>query len=296
MTIEQKITDDFLFESKFIEVNGAKMHYIDEGKGDPIIFVHGIPASNYLWRNIIPYCTDDARCIAVDLIGCGKSDKPDIKYTIHDHIQYFTQFIEAMDLKNMTFFVHGWGSIIGLDYAMKNENQMKGLALVESHLRPTEDWDMVALPVQQIASSFGDKDQSYHSIINTNYFMDEIFPSGSLRHFTEKELDYYRKPFSTPESRQLIWQYLQEVPTGKKVTEATKIIREYSIKLQNSVIPKLLFYVVPGFITTMETVCFARDNFSHLTLVDIGEGLHYVQECNPHRIGEELMKWYRNLP
>jgi haloalkane dehalogenase len=74
------ILSEFPFTSKFIEINGSNIHYIEEGAGDPIVFIHGNPTSSYLWRNIIPYLTPHARCIALDLIGMGKSDKPEIDY------------------------------------------------------------------------------------------------------------------------------------------------------------------------------------------------------------------------
>jgi haloalkane dehalogenase len=72
------ISAEFPFESKFIEVLGSKMHYIDEGEGTPFLLLHGNPTSSYLWRNIIPHIKPLGRVIAVDLIGMGKSDKPDI--------------------------------------------------------------------------------------------------------------------------------------------------------------------------------------------------------------------------
>lgn len=77
----KEISSDFPFESKYLDIKGSKMHYIDVGQGDPILFLHGNPTSSYLWRNIIPYLQPKARCIAPDLIGMGKSDKPDIAYT-----------------------------------------------------------------------------------------------------------------------------------------------------------------------------------------------------------------------
>ena len=88
------ISPDFPFESKFLEVNGSKIHYVDVGEGDTILFLHGQPTSSYLWRNIIPHLQHNARCIAPDLIGMGKSDKPDIAYTFEDHYDYLEKFIE----------------------------------------------------------------------------------------------------------------------------------------------------------------------------------------------------------
>jgi hypothetical protein len=71
---KREILADFPFESKYVEVKGSKMHYIDEGEGDVILFLHGNPSSSYLWRNVIPHLKGSGRCIAVDLIGMGKSD------------------------------------------------------------------------------------------------------------------------------------------------------------------------------------------------------------------------------
>ncbi|MCH9770606.1 MAG: alpha/beta fold hydrolase, partial [Gammaproteobacteria bacterium] len=78
------------YSSKFIKVKGANLHYIESGKGEPILFLHGMPTSSYLWRNIFPGLDDVARCIAPDLIGMGQSDKPDIDYRVFDHIDYIS--------------------------------------------------------------------------------------------------------------------------------------------------------------------------------------------------------------
>jgi haloalkane dehalogenase len=105
---EKQISPDFPFRSNFVEVHGSKIHYIDEGKGEPILFLHGNPTSSYLWRNIIPHLTDNARCIAPDLIGMGKSDKPDIEYRFFDHAKYVEGFIEKMKIKDIILVVHDW--------------------------------------------------------------------------------------------------------------------------------------------------------------------------------------------
>ncbi|MDX1568551.1 MAG: alpha/beta fold hydrolase, partial [Longimicrobiales bacterium] len=102
------ISSDFPFESRYVEILGSEMHYIDEGEGEPILFLHGNPTSSYLWRNIIPHVTDDYRAVAPDLIGMGKSDKPDLDYTYQDHKRYVDAFIEALDLEDLTLVIHDW--------------------------------------------------------------------------------------------------------------------------------------------------------------------------------------------
>src|SRR5215475_3081867 len=99
---KKQISTEFPFRSNFVKGHGSKIHYIDEGKGEPILFLHGNPTSSYIWRNIIPHLTDIARCIAPDLIGMGRSDKPDIEYRFFDHAKYVEGFIEKTKLKDIT--------------------------------------------------------------------------------------------------------------------------------------------------------------------------------------------------
>ena len=88
MTYTQTISPAFPVESKFVDVHGSKMHYVDVGEGDPILFLHGNPTSSYSWRNIIPHLSGQGRCVAVDLIGMGQSDHPDIPYRYDGQYHY----------------------------------------------------------------------------------------------------------------------------------------------------------------------------------------------------------------
>jgi haloalkane dehalogenase len=127
---------EFPYEHEYIEVMGSRMAYVDEGEGDPILFLHGNPTSSYLWRNIMPHVEGQGRIIAPDLIGMGKSDKPEIGYTYAEQYAYLNAFIEALDLQNVTLVVHDWGSVLGMQYARENEDNIKGLAFMEAIVAP----------------------------------------------------------------------------------------------------------------------------------------------------------------
>ena len=90
--------------AQYIDILGSKIHYLEAGAGDPILFLHGIPTSSYVWRNTIPRLAKIGRCIAPDLIGFGKSEKPDIEYSVFDHIRYLEKFIIELNLKNLKHF------------------------------------------------------------------------------------------------------------------------------------------------------------------------------------------------
>lgn len=286
------ISEDFPFESKFVDVLDSSMHYVEEGDGDPMLFLHGVPTSNYMWRNILPTVSEQARCIAPDLIGFGQSAKPDIEYSIFDHIKYIEAFINALDLKNITLVLHGWGSIAGFHYAMNNPENIKGIVFYESHIRPTVNWDMLSLPVQQFAALFSGEEASYNEIINENFFINEALPTGVLRRLSSEELRHYSAPFATPESRKPLLKYVHELPVGNGPDDVVALIDAYSEKLKKSSLPKLMFYAVPGFITTIDTVQWAKNNLTDLELVDLGEAMHFAQETSPKLFANELVEWY----
>ncbi|MDH3290181.1 MAG: alpha/beta fold hydrolase [Gemmatimonadota bacterium] len=96
MATNQPISGDFPFESKYLSVHGSRMHYVEQGAGDPVLFLRGNPTSSYLWRNIIPHVAPHARCIAPDLIGMGKSDKPKCPYRFQDHSWHVEGFIKEL--------------------------------------------------------------------------------------------------------------------------------------------------------------------------------------------------------
>lgn len=295
MAEEQSISAEYPFESHYVDVFGTRMHYIEEGEGDPIIFLHGVPTWSYLWRNIIPTVSEGGRCIAPDLIGFGKSDKPDIDYTVFDHIKYFDAFIESLQLKNITLVMHGWGSVIGFDYAMRHPDNIKGLAFFEAHLRSPDNPQMLSLPVQEISHLLDNPEHAYDVIMNSNYYLNKVLPSGVLRHLTDKEMSAYQQPFLRPGSCKPIWQYLQDLPKGDQPSQVSDLIAHYSEALTKSQIKKLLLFAVPGFITTIDTVTWANDHFPQLTLVDLDEALHYAQESNPQHMANAILEWQRSL-
>lgn len=292
--MEDGISDTLTYPSKFAEVYGSKMHYIEAGKGDPILLLHGVPTSCYLWRNIIPHLAPLGRCIAPDLIGFGRSDKPEIDYSAVDHIKYLDKFIETLGLKKITIIMHGWGSVIGLDYAMRNEKNCKGLVMYEAFLHSLHGKD-VSLPFQEQLTELLNQDENTGLITNSLAFIDHIMTQTAMRHLTEEELDNYREPFKQKGAGKAIMQYLKELPTGKNQGHVEKLIEDYSKKLTHSQLPKLLLYSVPGFITPMATVMWAKEHLPNLEIVDIGEELHFAQESNPKLVGETISVWLQGV-
>lgn len=294
--MDEGISDKLAYPSKFVEVHGSKMHYIEAGQGDPILLLHGVPTSCYLWRNIIPHLSPLGRCIAPDLIGFGKSDKPDIEYSAFDHIKYIEKFIEVLGLKKIILVMHGWGSVIGLDYAMHHEKNCKGLVLYEAFLHSLNGED-ASLPFQEQLIALQEQEDAHELITDSTDFIDKIMTQTAMRNLTKEELENYRRPFSQKGSGKAIYQYIKELPHAKSKdnNKIEELIESYTKKLVHSNLPKLILYSVPGFVTSMATVMWAKEHLKNLEIADIGEELHLAQESNPQVLGETISVWLQGV-
>lgn len=295
MIEKTNFTADFLYKSKYVDIYDSKIHYIDEGDGDPIVFLHGMPTSCYLWRNVIPSVVQHGRCIALDLIGMGKSDRPDLDYRADDFIRYFDEFIKSLKLKNITLVMHGWGSVIGFDYAMRNIENIKGLAFVESYVHKVDNWSQASLPMQHVGLFLSNHESPKDLITKTDYFFDKIFPGCMIRRLSAEEMRHYREPYADMRHRKLLWRYLLDLPYNQNAKDVSNLIENYSAKLVSSSVPKLMMYSIPGYVTTVDTLIWVKKNLKNIKLVDLGEGLHYVQESKPHEVGAAISSWMQDL-
>ena len=294
MTAERSISADFPFTSRFIEVQGSKMHFIEEGEGEPILFLHGNPTSSYLWRNIIPHLTPHARCIAPDLIGMGRSDRPDLEYRFFDHSRYVDGFIEALGLENVTLVLHDWGSGLGFHYARRHATNIRALAFMESIVRPSS-WSAFPKDYKVGFRLMRTPGVGWFMISVMNAFVKQILPQAIVRDLSPEETAHYEAPYPTVGSRKPVRQWPCEIPIDGKPADVHSAVADYSRWLQETDLPKLLFHASPGGITDEATLAWCRESFPNLETVDIGDGIHFVQEDNPHRIGLELARWYNAL-
>ena len=154
VAVAEEISPAFPFESKFVNVRGSKMHCVEQGEGDPILFLHGNPTSSYLWRNVILHVSAHGRCIALDLIGMGRSDKPDLEYRFFEHMNYVEGFIEELELVNITLVIHDWGSRLGFHYATQHQDNVKAIAFMEAILKPIPSWDVFSDSFKDICQAF----------------------------------------------------------------------------------------------------------------------------------------------
>jgi len=293
-THEPNISSAFPFKPNYAEVLGSRMHYVDVGEGDPFLLIHGNPTSSYLWRNIIPELVQLGRVIAVDLIGMGKSDKPAIDYRFADHKRYLEEFINQLDLRNITMVVHDWGSALGFNYAAHHEDYIKGIVFMEAMLLPPPSFDVFG-PAKELFQAFRTPGIGEQLIINENFFVENMLPSLTERSFKMAEMQHYRKPFKDVESRFVLWRWPNELPIAGEPAENAQMIMEYNAWLKNTDKPKLMFYSKTGFTTPPSLATWAQLNLKNLATYRLPSGLHYFQEDYPDLISQRIKKWYQSL-
>ena len=285
------ISDAFPYESRFVEVLGSHMHYVEEGEGDPILFLHGNPTSSYLWRNIIPCAVPHGRAIAVDLIGMGKSDKPDLDYRFFDHVAYLEAFIDALDLDPITLVLHDWGSGLGFHFAARHPERVERIAFMEAIIE-TYRWSDAPPPIAWLFKRFRDPVKGHRMNGEKNFFVKRLLPMMVSRRLTPVEKAAYAAPYPDVASRKPVEQWPREISWDGEPADVTEAVDAYNAWLRSSPIPKLFLWAKPGMIVRGEKA--ARKvavMFPNTEAVFIGKGRHYIQEDQPDAIGEALSDW-----
>ena len=282
-----------LMTKKFITVQSKKMAYVDEGKGEPILFIHGNPTSSYLWRNIIKVLAKENRCIAPDLIGMGDSDKLDDpsqeNYSLKEHIKWFNGFINNLNIdKKIILVIHDWGSAIGFDFAKKNPERVAAIIYMEAIVCPMKwsEWPEDATKVFKLMrSNIGEE-----LILEKNIFVERILPSSIIRKLSEEEMTQYRKPFLKAGSdRQPTLSWPRQIPLEGEPSEVVNIVNEYSEFMKKSNIRKLFINADPGsiLIGAQREFCRSWPNQKEITV----KGKHFIQEDSPNEISSAIKNW-----
>lgn len=288
-----KTIKDQLLEYKSIPIYSTMMSYVDVGVGDPIVFLHGNPTSSYLWRNIIPYLQNNARCLAPDLIGMGKSGKSeDNNYGFFDQVRYVDEWFKKMQLNSkVTLVLHDWGSAIGFYWAFRNPEKIKAIAYMEAIVQPRlwTDFPNGRDKIFRMLKSEEGKEMVYEQ----NFFVETVLPKSIMRSLSHEEMQAYRNPFTTKESRKPTLSLARDLPIERQPAEVSDVVEKYGEWLANSSVPKLLIIAEPGALLHGRNLEFAK-TWKNQKEVFV-KGIHYIQEDSPDEIGSALRDFYISL-
>lgn len=290
------------FERKTVSVGSDPQEfisYLDEGTGDPVVFIHGAPTYSYLWRNIVPHVADNHRAIAIDLVGYGNSGSPaSAGFRYPEHEVWFTRFVEALELKNITLVVHDVGSIIGFSYAANQPDNVKAIVHLESVYFPLPNADL--LPPQ---AAFIMTDEGQRAIMEDNWFIETMMPDMMQRTRCPAEKAAYETPWADTARRRALQIVPTDLPIAGTPADNQAAFEAFGGYLSMSDTPKLLLYgepgvlvqdvIAPGFPASVRTIV---SGYPNTTAVSVGPGLHFLQEDNPVAVGEAISDFLDQLP
>ena len=207
-----------------VAVLDSFMNYREAGAGAvPVVFLHGNPTSSYLWRNVIPLVADQASCLAPDLIGMGGSGKPDIAYRLADHARYLDAWFDALGLEEVVIVGHDWGGALGMDWAARHPGRVRGIAVIETFLRPMRWADMPPEAVELFSG--------YRSPGATDGAREEHVHRGATCRsgagLAKADHDVYRAPYPEPASRKPMLAWPREFPLDGEPADVVAVVERY---------------------------------------------------------------------
>lgn len=186
-------------------LENGQMHYVDEGQGEPVVFVHGTPTWSFVWRQQIKSLSRTHRCIAPDHLGFGLSDKPaDFAYTPEAHARNLEQLIGHLQLKDITLVVHDFGGPIGLNYALRHPENVKRIVLLNTWMWSLEEERQIMK-----ISSFMSGSVGRFLYLNLGFSPRMLLPKGyhERRHLSKDVLRHYLKPLNNARNRLGTWYF-----------------------------------------------------------------------------------------
>ena len=182
----------FPFESRFFDSPRGRMHYIDAGQGEPIVFIHGNPSWSFEFRSVVERLRDKYRCIAPDHIGFGLSERSQLSEDYHpqSHANNFAALLDYLQLDDATLYLTDWGGPIGLDFARRHPDRVRRLIIANTWCWPVND-DRHFVMFSRMMSSF----VGQFLIRRFNFFVTQVMPRavGDRKVLTSEIMRHYRQ-------------------------------------------------------------------------------------------------------
>jgi haloalkane dehalogenase len=276
------------------QVLNSTIFYRETGTGAvPMVFLHGNPTSSYLWRHVLPVVGESGRCLAPDLIGMGDSGKPDIAYTFHDHARYLDAWFDALGLDQVVLVGHDWGGALAFDWAARHPGRVRGVAFTETIVKPMS-WDEFPAGARPLFTSMRTPDVGEAMVLDQNVFVAQALPATTIRGLSDEDLDVYRRPYPTRQSRLPLLQWPRAMPLDGEPADVVARIRAYDRWLATSAgVPKLLLTFEPGPSTMMgpEIIDWCAAHVCALEMERHGPAGHHTPEDQPEAIAAALVAW-----
>jgi haloalkane dehalogenase len=281
------------FTARYFAIDGARMHYVDEGQGQPIVMVHGTPTWSFLYRDMIKQLAPHYRCIAADHLGFGLSDKPkQAAYRPADHARRLAALIEHLGLRDLTLVVHDFGGPIGLSYAIQQPQNIHALVLFNTWM-----WSLRGEQVAESAGMLGGGRLGKLLFQQLNLEVEVLLKLawGKKTKLDKAVHQHYREPFRQPRDRHAIQTFARELRDSSPWYEELWRQRE---RIQN--IPALIMWGLKDPVLTVRQLRRWQALLPSAQLLTFPKTGHFVPEEERaslgQLVGQFLLTQRRNDP
>jgi haloalkane dehalogenase len=272
----------YAFEPSYLEQDGLRMHYVDEGEGAPVLMLHGEPTWAFLYRKLIPTVAGVARVVAPDYFGFGRSDKPTRieDYTYDFHCASIERFADELDLRDVTVVVQDWGGPIGLRLAVERPDRVARLVILNTGIgagrAPSEEW----LRFREFVRRVG-----------TDLVPGQLIRISAVTELADDVVEAYNAPFPTPESKAGVLAFPELVPTELEHPSAAKM-QDVRAALERWEKPTLVLFSDsdPIFSTVAAEHMASRIPGAGPAEIVAGAG-HFLQEEKGEEIADRIVRF-----
>ncbi|WP_433248929.1 haloalkane dehalogenase [Streptosporangium sp. CA-135522] len=275
-----------------VDVLDSTIYYEETGHGAPLVFLHGNPASSHLWRDVLPGIGEPGRVLAPDLIGMGRSGKPDIGYRFADHARYLDAWFDALGLDQVVLIGHDWGGALAFDWAARHPGRVRGVAFLETIVRPMA-WDELGEGPRSRAEMIRSP-QGESLVLDRNFLVETAFTGGVRTPLSEEEMAPYLAPYPTRDSRRPLLEWARSLPLDGEPADVAERVARYGDWLAHSDdVPKLLltFDSSPTLLITPDVADWCAANIAGLEIEHCGPAGHHAPEDQPEAITSAITKW-----
>ena len=289
------------FQSKYVKVLGHRIHYVEHGTGRPVLFLHGNPTSSYLWRNVLPHVANQTgrKGVALDLLGFGKSDKPDkLRYSLDLHARVVGGFIDELALKDIVLVADDWGGPLGMHNVVGRPDLFEAVVLMETFLWTftfKDDFEpKFRMPFRMMRGPLG-----FIAVQVFNLMMRKLIPEHCP--ITEEGMRHYLECVPTIRSRRPILEFVRLNPLHGKPRASVDFVEGLRAKLPSLHVPVAWLKATPGVVPSddyppsLRQLERLKELLPTMVVKQFGPGHHFLAEEHPERIVELVVEFIGEL-
>lgn len=271
---------EYPFAPHYLPIDGARMHYVDEGQGDVLLMVHGNPTWSFAWRKFIKEFSRDHRVIAIDHIGCGRSDKPPrYPYRLAQHIANLRQLIERLKLDRITLFAHDWGGAIGMGAATRMPERFRRFVLMN-----TAAFRSSRIPLRISACRVPMLGAIAVRGLNLFSRMALVMAVEKPERMSKRVCDGYLAPYDSWAHRVAVHRFVQDIPLHADHPSYEELLRIENGLSQFRDRPMLLPWGMKDWCFTPDFLREFQARFPQAESLELADAGHYLFEDAPERI------------